>query len=215
MRLLEQFAQDMTQQAAAAEPVIGRAKELDEIIGILCRKNKNNPALVGEPGVGKTAIVEELARRLGAGRVPPQIADKQLYALDMASLVAGTKYRGEFEERVRDLLAEVKKAGNIILFVDEMHTIIGAGAAEGAIDASNIIKPALGRGDLQMIGATTRSEYRRFIEKDAALDRRFRQVSIAEPTARQAEEILQGLRPGLELYHRVQITDDAISAAVS
>lgn len=215
MRLLEQFAQDMTQQAAAAEPVIGRAKELDEIIGILCRKNKNNPALVGEPGVGKTAIVEELARRLGAGRVPPQIADKQLYALDMASLVAGTKYRGEFEERVRDLLAEVKKAGNIILFVDEMHTIIGAGAAEGAIDASNIIKPALGRGDLQMIGATTRSEYRRFIEKDAALDRRFRQVSIAEPTARQAEEILQGLRPGLELYHRVQIPDAAISAAVS
>lgn len=215
MKLLEQFAQDMAERATVADPVIGRARELDEIIGILCRKNKNNPALIGEPGVGKTAIVEELARRIAAGRVPPQIADKRLFTLDMASLVAGTKYRGEFEERVRDLLAEVKKAGNIILFVDEMHTIIGAGSAEGAIDASNIIKPALGRGELQMIGATTRSEYRKFIEKDAALDRRFRQVSIAEPTAEQAEEILRGLRPGLELFHRVQIPDAAISAAVS
>lgn len=215
MKLLEQFAQDMAEQAAVADPVIGRSRELDEIINILCRKNKNNPALVGEPGVGKTAIVEELARRLGAGRVPPQISDKRLFSLNMASLVAGTKYRGEFEERVRDLLAEIKKAGNIILFVDEMHTIIGAGSAEGAIDASNIIKPALGRGELQMIGATTRTEYRKYIEKDAALDRRFRQVSIAEPTNAEAEEILQGLRPGLELYHRVQIPDAAISAAVS
>lgn len=215
MKLLEQFAQDMTEQAAVADPVIGRARELDEIINILCRKNKNNPALVGEPGVGKTAIVEELARRISAGRVPPQISEKRLYALDMASLVAGTKYRGEFEERVRDLLTEIRKAGNIILFVDEMHTIIGAGSAEGAIDASNIIKPALGRGDLQMIGATTRSEYRKYIEKDAALDRRFRQVAIAEPTSEEAEEILRGLRPGLELYHRVQIPDDAIHAAVT
>ncbi len=215
MKLLEQFAQDMTELAATADPVIGRSAELDEIINILCRKNKNNPALVGEPGVGKTAIVEELARRIGAGRVPPQISDKRLFTLNMASLVAGTKYRGEFEERVRDLLAEIKKAGNIILFVDEMHTIIGAGSAEGAIDASNIIKPALGRGELQMIGATTRREYRRYIEKDAALDRRFRQVSIAEPTKAQTEEILQGLRPGLELYHRVQIPDAAIRAAVS
>lgn len=215
MKLLEQFAQDMTEQTAASDPVIGRTKELEEIINILCRKNKNNPALVGEPGVGKTAIVEELARRLSAGKVPPQITDKHLYALDMASLVAGTKYRGEFEERVRDLLAEIKRVGNIILFVDEMHTIIGAGSAEGAIDASNIIKPALSRGDLQMIGATTCAEYRRYIEKDAALDRRFRQVRIDEPTREQTEEILQGLRPGLELYHRVQIPDAAISAAVA
>lgn len=214
LRLLEQFSQDMAERATLADPVIGRQRELDEIINILCRKNKNNPALVGEPGVGKTAIVEELARRMASGRVPPQIREKRLLALNMASLVAGTKYRGEFEERVRDLLAEIRKAGNIILFIDEMHTIIGAGSAEGAIDAANIIKPALGRGELQMIGATTRSEYRKYIEKDAALDRRFRQVSVEEPTAREAEEILAGLRPGLELYHRVQIPDEALRAAV-
>ena len=214
LRLLEQFAQDMAERAAVTDPVIGRKRELDEIINILCRKNKNNPALVGEPGVGKTAVAEELARRIAAGSVPPQIAGKHLYTLDMASLVAGTKYRGEFEERVRDLLAEIRRAGNIILFIDEMHTLIGAGSAEGAIDAANIIKPALGRGELQMIGATTRSEYRKYIEKDAALDRRFRQVSIEEPSPKEAEEILVGLRPGLELYHRVRIPDDALRAAV-
>ena len=214
LRLLEQFAQDMAERVTATDPVIGRQRELDEVINILCRKNKNNPALVGEPGVGKTAVAEELARRIASGRVPPQISGKRLYALDMASLIAGTKYRGEFEERVRDLLTEIRRAGNIILFIDEMHTLIGAGSAEGAIDAANIIKPALGRGELQMIGATTRSEYRKYIEKDAALDRRFRQVSVEEPTPEQAEEILTGLRPGLELYHQVQIPDEAIRAAV-
>lgn len=214
LKLLEQFAQDMAERAPLGDPVIGRARELEEIINILCRKNKNNPALIGAPGVGKTAIVEELSRRVAAGRVPPQLANKRLMTLNMASLVAGTKYRGEFEERVRDLLIEIRKAGNIILFVDEMHTIIGAGSAEGAIDAANIIKPALGRGELQMIGATTREEYRKYIEKDAALDRRFRQVSIEEPTPEETEEILAGLRPGLELYHRVQIPDEALRAAV-
>lgn len=214
MKLLEQFAQDMTEQAATYDPVIGRQRELDELVNILCRRNKNNPALVGEPGVGKTAVVEELARRLAADRVPPQLHGKRLLALDMASLVAGTKYRGEFEERVRDLLAEIRKAGNVILFVDEMHTLIGAGSAEGAIDAANILKPSLSRGELQMVGATTRSEYRKYIEKDAALDRRFRQVCIEEPTPQEAETILAGLRPGLELFHRVRIPDDAVRAAV-
>lgn len=214
LKLLEQFAQDMAERATMGDPVIGRQHEIDEIINILCRKNKNNPALVGEPGVGKTAIVEELARRIVSGKVPPQISGKRLLALDMASLVAGTKYRGEFEERVRDLLNEIRKAGNIILFIDEMHTLIGAGSAEGAIDAANIVKPALGRGELQMIGATTHSEYRKYIEKDAALDRRFRKVCIEEPSAEEAEDILTGLRPGLEVYHRVQILDEAIQAAV-
>lgn len=214
LKLLEQFAQDMTERAVLTNPVIGRQRELEEIIGILCRKNKNNPALIGEPGVGKTAIIEELARRIASGRVPQQISEKRLYSLDMASLVAGTKYRGEFEERVRDLLAEIRKTGNIILFVDEMHTLIGAGSAEGAIDAANIIKPALSRGELQMIGATTLGEYRKYIEKDAALDRRFRQIIVDAPSTEQTEEILAGLRPGLELYHRVQITDAAIRAAV-
>lgn len=215
LRLLEQFAQDTAERAARTDPVIGRQHELEELINVLCRKNKNNPALIGEPGVGKTAIVEELARRIASGRVPPQLNGKRLFSLDMASLVAGTKYRGEFEERVRDLLSEIRKTGNIILFVDEMHTLIGAGAAEGAIDAANIIKPALSRGELQMIGATTRGEYRKYIERDAALDRRFRQILIEEPTEQQAEEILAGLRPGLEIFHRVKITDEAIRAAVA
>ena len=154
-KLLEQFSEDLVQKASGMEPVIGRDREIDMVVGILCRKNKNNPALVGEPGVGKTAIAEGLAQRMALGDVPPQLKDKRLVSLNMASLVAGTKYRGEFEERLRDVLAEVKRSGDVILFVDEMHTIVGAGAAEGAIDAANIFKPALGRGELQMLGATT------------------------------------------------------------
>ena len=157
-KLLEQFSEDLVQKASAMDPVIGRDREIDMVVGILCRKNKNNPALVGEPGVGKTAIAEGLAQRMALGDVPPQLKDKRLVSLNMASLVAGTKYRGEFEERLRDVLAEVRRSGDVILFVDEMHTIVGAGAAEGAIDAANIFKPALGRGELQMLGATTREE---------------------------------------------------------
>ena len=213
LKLMEQFAREMT-ALPAGDPVVGREKELSELIRILCRKNKNNPALVGEPGVGKTAIVEELARRMAAGHIPVQLRGKRLFALSMASLVAGTKYRGEFEERVRDLLAEIARAGNVILFVDEMHTLIGAGSAEGAIDAANILKPALGRGELQLIGATTCREYRKYIEPDAALERRFRVVRVEEPSREQAVQILAALRPGLEKHHHVRIHDEALSAAV-
>ena len=187
------------------EPVIGREKEIDTVIGILCRKNKNNPALVGEPGVGKTAIAEGLAQRMALGNVPPQLKEKRLVSLNMASLVAGTKYRGEFEERLRDVLAEIHRAGDVILFVDEMHTIVGAGAAEGAIDAANIFKPALGRGELQMLGATTMDEYRRYIEKDAALERRFRPVQVEEPGADTTLAILRALKPGLERQDRKSV----------
>ena len=162
-KLLEQFSEDLIQKASAMEPVIGRDREIDMVIGILCRKNKNNPALVGEPGVGKTAIAEGLAQRMALGNVPLQLKEKRLVSLNMANLVAGTKYRGEFEERLRDVLAEIRRCGDVILFVDEMHTIVGAGAAEGAIDAANIFKPALGRGELQMLGATTLTEYRKYI----------------------------------------------------
>ncbi|MDY2719728.1 MAG: ATP-dependent Clp protease ATP-binding subunit [Candidatus Faecousia sp.] len=214
LKLTEQFAEDLSQKSAMGDPVIGREKELAELTRILCRKSKNNPALVGEPGVGKTAIVEELARRIATGRVPHQLAGKRLLSLNMASLIAGTKYRGEFEERVRDLLTELRKARDVILFVDEMHTLVGAGSAEGAIDAANLFKPALGRGEVQMIGATTAREYRKYIEKDAALERRFCLVRVDEPTRSQTVEILKGLRPGLELYHRVHVTDQAIEAAV-
>lgn len=214
-RLLEQFGQDMVEQAAFAEPVIGRSREIDAVIGVLCRKNKNNPALIGEPGVGKTAIVEGLAQRMAAGNVPEQLFGKRLISLDIASLIAGTKYRGEFEERIRDIVAEVRKNKNIILFVDEMHTLCGAGAAEGAIDAANLIKPALGRGELQLIGATTLDEYRKYVEKDAALERRFRPVTVAEPTEPETEEILRGVRPALERHHGVAISDEAVAAAVS
>ena len=213
-KLLEQFSEDLIAKAVSMDPVIGREKEIDLVIGILCRKNKNNPALVGEPGVGKTAIAEGLAQRMAAGNVPPQLKDKRLVSLNMANLVAGTKYRGEFEERLRDVLAEIKRCGDVILFVDEMHTIVGAGAAEGAIDAANIFKPALGRGELQMLGATTRDEYRRYIEKDAALDRRFRPVAVEEPTAETTMAILRALKPGLERHHRLRITEDALKEAV-
>ena len=213
-KLLEQFSEDLIQKVSGMEPVIGRETEIDMVISILCRKHKNNPALIGEPGVGKTAIAEGLAQRMAVGNVPPQLKEKRLISLNMANLVAGTKYRGEFEERLRDVLAEIRRGGDVILFVDEMHTIVGAGAAEGAIDAANIFKPALGRGELQMLGATTREEYRRYIEKDAALERRFRPVIVEEPDTDTAMAILRGLKPGLEQHHHLKITEDAIRDAV-
>ena len=213
-RLLEQFSEDLITKASSMDPVIGREQEIDTVISILCRKNKNNPALVGEPGVGKTAIAEGLAQRMALGNVPPQLKNKRLVSLNMASLVAGTKYRGEFEERLRDVLAEIRRNGDVILFVDEMHTIVGAGAAEGAIDAANIFKPALGRGEIQMLGATTREEYRKFIEKDAALDRRFRPVAVEEPGEEAALAILRALKPGLERHHQLRISEDALKEAV-
>ena len=214
LKLLEQFSEDLVQKAASMEPVIGRDREIDMVIGILCRKNKNNPALVGEPGVGKTAIAEGLAQRMAVGNVPPQLKEKRLVSLNMANLVAGTKYRGEFEERLRDVLGEIRRTGDVILFVDEMHTIVGAGAAEGAIDAANIFKPALGRGELQLLGATTQEEYRRYIEKDAALERRFRPVRVEEPDEKTTLAILKALKPGLERHHRLRITEDALRDAV-
>ncbi len=213
-KLLEQFSEDLIAKAATMEPVIGRDREIETVIGILSRKNKNNPALVGEPGVGKTAIAEGLAQRMAAGNVPPQLREKRLVSLNMANLVAGTKYRGEFEERLRDVLAEIKRSGDVILFVDEMHTIVGAGAAEGAIDAANIFKPALGRGELQMLGATTLNEYRKYIEKDPALERRFRPVTVAEPDEAATMAILRGLKPGLERHHHLRITEEALTEAV-
>ena len=213
-KLLDQFSEDLVQKAAGMEPVIGRDREIDTVIGILSRKNKNNPALIGEPGVGKTAIAEGLAQRMAAGNVPPQLKNKRLISLHMANLVAGTKYRGEFEERLRDLLAEIRRSGDVILFVDEMHTIVGAGAAEGAIDASNIFKPALGRGELQMMGATTTEEYRKYIEKDPALERRFRPVRIEEPDSEQTMQILRAMKPGLEKHHHIRITEEALQEAI-
>ncbi len=213
-KLLEQFSEDLIQKSVSMEPVIGRDREIDTVIGILCRKNKNNPALVGEPGVGKTAIAEGLAQRMAAGNVPPQLKDKRLVSLQMSNLVAGTKYRGEFEERLRDLLAEIRRQGDVILFVDEMHTIVGAGAAEGAIDAANIFKPALGRGELQMLGATTPGEYRKYIEKDPALERRFRPVRVEEPDKDATMAILQSLKPSLERHHHIPISPEALVEAV-
>ena len=213
-KLLDQFSEDLLEKAIHMDPVIGRDREIETVIGILSRKNKNNPALIGEPGVGKTAIAEGLAQRMAAGQVPPQLQNKRLVSLNMANLVAGTKYRGEFEERLRDVLAEIRRSGDVILFVDEMHTIVGAGAAEGAIDAANIFKPALGRGELQMLGATTREEYRKYIEKDAALERRFRPVPVEEPDKAATMAILQGLRPGLERHHRIRITEEAMQEAI-
>ena len=214
VKLLDQFSEDLLLKAASMDPVIGREEEIETVIGILSRKNKNNPALVGEPGVGKTAIAEGLAQRIAAGNVPPQLKDKKLYSLNMANLVAGTKYRGEFEERLRDVLEEIRRVGDVILFVDEMHTIVGAGAAEGAIDAANILKPALGRGEIQMMGATTLEEYRKCIEKDPALERRFRPVTIREPSEEASLEILQALRPGLERHHGLRIREEALTEAI-
>ena len=214
MKLLEQFGEDMLVKAATMPPVVGRDRELETVIGILCRKNKNNPALIGEPGVGKTAIAEGLAQRMAVGNVPPQLRNKRLVSLNMANLVAGTKYRGEFEERLRDVLAELRRSGDVILFVDEMHTMVGAGAAEGAIDAANILKPALGRGELQLLGATTLGEYRKYIEKDPALCRRFRPVTVTEPDKASTMTILQALRPGLSEHHGMEIPQETLTAAV-
>ena len=215
LKLLDQFSEDLLMKAANMDPVIGRDREIDMVIGSLSRKNKKNPALVGEPGVGKTAIAEGLAQRMAAGNVPPQLKEKRLISLNMANLVAGTKYRGEFEERLRDVLAEIRRCGDVILFLDEMHTLVGAGAAEGAIDAANIFKPALGRGELQMLGATTLDEYRKYIEKDPALERRFRPVSVEEPSEGAVLDILKALKPGLERHHHLRITEEAMKAAVA
>ena len=214
LKLLEQFSEDLILKASTMERVVGREQEIDTVIGILSRKNKNNPALVGEPGVGKTAIAEGLAQRMSIGDVPPQLKDKRLISLNMANLVAGTKYRGEFEERLRDVLQEIKRCGDVILFVDEMHTIVGAGAAEGAIDAANIFKPALGRGELQMLGATTLTEYRKYIEKDPALERRFRPVMVNEPDKAATMAILEALKPGLERHHHMRISPNALEEAL-
>ncbi len=215
-KLLEQYTRSLTNLAAAGmlDPVIGREKEISRVVQILVRRQKNNPALIGEPGVGKTAIAEGLAQRIISGQVPEDLQNKHLLSLDLSSMVAGTKYRGEFEERIKTLLAEVHRAGNIILFIDELHTIVGAGSAEGAIDAANIIKPALGRGEIQVIGATTTEEYRRYIEQDAALERRFQSVLVDEPERETALSILRGLRRRYEKHHRLRITDEALTAAV-
>ena len=216
-KLLDQFCRDLTRLAAGGmlDPVIGRDREIQRTIQILSRRQKNNPALIGEPGVGKTAVAEGLAWRMATGQVPDDLQGKRLLSLDLSSMVAGTKYRGEFEERVKNILAEVRRAGGIILFIDELHTIVGAGSAEGAIDAANIIKPALGRGELQVIGATTTDEYRRYIEKDAALERRFQPVVVSEPDGDTARAILLGLRDRYEAHHKLTITDGAIDAAIS
>ena len=213
---LDGYSRDLTQLArdGALDPVIGREDEIERVIQILSRRGKNNPCLIGEPGVGKTAIVEGLAQRIVNGIVPDTVAGKRLLTLDLSGMVAGSKYRGEFEERIKRVIAEVQQAGNIILFIDELHTIIGAGGAEGAIDASNILKPSLARGELQLIGATTIEEYRKSIEKDAALERRFQPVTVEEPTTEQAIAILQGLKSRYEEHHQVAITDDGVEAAV-
>lgn len=214
---LDQFSRDMTMDARMGnlDPVIGREKEIERVLQILSRRMKNNPCMVGEPGVGKTAVAEGIAYLIAAGDVPDTVRDKRLLSLDLSSMVAGSKYRGEFEERIKKVIAEVKNAGNVILFVDELHTIIGAGGAEGAIDASNILKPSLSRGEIRMIGATTRAEYRKYIEKDAALERRFQPVYVEEPTNEETVEILKGLRSAYEEHHHVEISDQALEAAVS
>ncbi len=213
---LERFGVNLTELAREGklDPVIGREREVNQLIEVLLRRSKNNPVLVGDPGVGKTAIVEGLAQRIVNREVPPELQDKEIWAVDMASLLAGSKYRGEFEERMKALLEEVKEKGNVILFIDEVHTIVGAGRAEGAVDAGNIMKPALARGEIRVIGATTVDEYRKYIEKDPALERRFQPIYVDEPSEEETLEILKGLRPKLEQHHKVKISDEAIEAAV-
>jgi len=214
---LDEFGRDLTELARdeKLDPVVGRQSEIERVMQILCRRTKNNPCLIGEPGVGKTAIAEGLALRIVSGDIPELLKNKRIVALDLAGLVAGTKYRGEFEERMKKVMEEVRKAeGQVILFIDELHTLVGAGAAEGAIDASNIMKPALARGELQCIGATTQDEFRKYIERDAALERRFQAVKVKEPTEEEAIDIMKGLRERYEAHHQVEITDDAIVAAV-
>ena len=213
---MEQFCTDMTARAEEGklDPVVGREEEMYRLMQVLSRRTKNNPCLVGEPGVGKTAIIEGLAQRIAAGVVPEKMKDKRIYTLDLPGLIAGSKYRGEFEERMKGLISEVETNGNIILFLDEIHTMIGAGGAEGAIDASSILKPSLARGELQLIGATTITEYRKYIEKDAALERRFQPVSVEEPTKEQCLSILRGLKEKYENHHRVEISEKSLEAAV-
>ncbi len=214
---LMKFGRDLTQMVREnkLDPVIGRDDAIERVVQILSRRTKNNPCLIGEPGVGKTAVAEGLAEKIVSGQVPEILKNKQVVALDMSSMVAGAKYRGEFEERLKKAMEEIKKDGNIILFIDELHTIVGAGAAEGAIDAANILKPALARGEIQVIGATTLTEYRKYIEKDAALERRFQPITLNEPTVEESVQILKGIRDKYEAHHRVKITDKAIEAAVN
>ena len=215
--VLEQFGTDLTGQAAEGklDPVIGREQEIGRLMQILSRRTKNNPCLVGEPGVGKTAVIEGLAQRISGGLVPEGMKEKKIFTMDLASMIAGSKYRGEFEERMKKLIQEVKAAGNVILFLDEVHTIIGAGGAEGAMDASNILKPSLARGEIQLIGATTIGEYRKYIEKDAALERRFQPVTVEEPTKEQCLEILEGLKSRYENHHHVTVEQEALESAVA
>jgi len=213
---LRAFGRDLTELAKKDEldPVIGRNDEIERVIQILCRRTKNNPVLLGEAGVGKTAIVEGLAQEIAAGKMPELLRDKRVITLDLALMVAGTKYRGQFEERIKAVMDEIRRSKNVILFIDELHTIVGAGSAEGAMDASNIIKPALSRGELQCIGVTTLNEYRKYIEKDAALERRFQIVKVEAPTVEEAVQILKGLRPKYEAHHKAKLTDEALEAAV-
>ncbi len=213
---LDKFGRDLTAlaQEGKLDPVIGREKEIERVTHILARRRKNNPVLIGEPGVGKTAIVEGLAIRIAKGEVPEKLKDKRIVSLDMASLIAGTKYRGQFEERLKAIVKELENNKNVILFIDEIHTLVGAGAAEGSMDASNILKPSLSRGEIQVIGATTIDEYRKYIEKDGALERRFQPVMVEEPSVEDAIEILKGLKSKFEEFHNVVITDEAIERAV-
>src|SRR5436189_2237324 len=214
-KLLDQFGRNLTKLAAEGklDPVVGRQTEIERVMQILSRRTKNNPVLIGEPGVGKTAVVEGLAARIASNNVPELLKGKQIYTLDLAALVAGSKYRGEFEERLKKVMKEITQRGDIILFIDELHNLVGAGAAEGAIDAASILKPALARGELQTIGATTLDEYRKYLERDSALERRFAQIKVDQPSVEDTVKILEGLRERYEQHHRVNITDDALGAA--
>ena len=211
-KLLDQFGRNLTKLAAEGklDPVVGRQTEIERVMQILSRRTKNNPVLIGEPGVGKTAVVEGLAARISSNQVPELLKGKQIYTLDLAALVAGSKYRGEFEERLKKVMKEITQRGDIILFIDELHNLVGAGAAEGAIDAASILKPALARGELQTIGATTLDEYRKYLERDAALERRFQQIRVEEPSVDDTVQILRGLRDRYEAHHRCKITDEAL-----